>query len=117
MRDYWIGAEQVPRGSVYKGAAHVARAGEYHGIQDRLTKIALDFAAYRRARIVPVERIMRSSLARGRADRGDKDRLRDISTVMYNPEPCDNVYLHYNSVGHSWDKRRPKDDDAVSAGW
>ena len=36
MRDYWTGAEQVPRGSVYKGAVHMARAGEYHGIQDSL---------------------------------------------------------------------------------
>jgi hypothetical protein len=44
MRDYWKGAEQVPRGSVYKGAVRMTRAGECQGIQDRLTEIALEFA-------------------------------------------------------------------------
>ena len=38
------GAEQVPRGSVYKGAVRKTRAGERKVIQDRLTEIALDFA-------------------------------------------------------------------------
>ena len=99
---------RYPGAASTKGAVRMTRAGVCQSMQDRLTKFALDFAAYLRARIVPVERIMRSSLARGRADRGDKDRPGDISTVMYNPEPCDNVYLHYNSVGHSWDKGDPK---------
>jgi hypothetical protein len=45
MRDYCKGAEQSPRrGSVYKGAVRMTRAGECQGIQDKLTGITLDFA-------------------------------------------------------------------------
>ena len=38
------GAAQVPRGSVYKGAVHMAGASECHSMQDILTEIALDAA-------------------------------------------------------------------------